>query len=86
LNQYFSDSNAAKGELRSVPIHKDVHGKFGFRKGDMNVQQPITVAPIFTVTFLFVEKDFTKEGEEATSAPRDLMKDLKSTFENKTKI
>jgi hypothetical protein len=85
-NQYFSDTNAAKGELRSVPIHKDIRGRFGSRKGEMNVQEPIEVAPLFAVAFLFVEKDFTEEGEEPTTAPRDLMKDLERTFKDKNKI
>jgi hypothetical protein len=86
-NQFFADSNAAKGELRSIPIHKDINGKFGFRKGKMNVQEEIEVAPIFAVAFLFVEKDFTEMGEEpSTAAPRDLMKDLESKFKSKNKI
>jgi hypothetical protein len=67
-NQYFTDGNAAKGELRSVPIHKDIFGQFGVRKGEMNVQEPIKVAPIFAIAFLFVEKDIIEEGEEPTAA------------------
>jgi hypothetical protein len=85
-NQYFADGNAAKGELRSIPIHKDIFGKFGVRKGEMNDNEDIEIAPIFAVAFLFVEKDFADEGEEPSSAPRDLMKDLESTFKNKNKI
>jgi hypothetical protein len=69
-----------------VLIHKDIHGRFGSRKGEMNVQEPIKVAPLFEVAFLFVEKDFTEEGEEPTSAHQDLMKDLERTFKDKNKI
>jgi hypothetical protein len=74
-NQFFTESGAAKGELRSIPILKDIVGDFGVRKGDMNVAEKIKIAPIFAAAFLFVEKD-NSETEEPSSATRDLAKDL----------
>jgi hypothetical protein len=74
-NQFFTESGAAKGELRSIPILKDIEGDFGVRKGDMSDTEKIEIAPIFAAAFLFVEKDNT-EMDEPSSATRDLAKDL----------
>jgi hypothetical protein len=75
-NQFFTESGAAKGELHSIPIHKDIKGDFGVRKGDMNVPEKIEITPIFAAAFLFVEKDNTEIDEPSGGATRDLAKDL----------
>jgi hypothetical protein len=79
-NQYFSESGAPSRALKPIAIHHDVQGDFGIRIRPGNKQEPIKEVAIYAIAYLFVEKE--KESDEAPSvaAPRDINRDLSSTF------
>jgi hypothetical protein len=85
-NQYFAESGAPSRALKPIPVHHDVQGDFGFRIRPGNQKEPIKEVAIYAIAYLFVEKE--KESDEAPSvaAPRDINRDLSSTFNHSMQI
>jgi hypothetical protein len=75
--QFFCDPERVAGTLIPYPIHVDTTGgPYGHRGGDTS--NPITLADVYAVAYLFTEKQLTEDGDEKEpeAAPRNLNEDL----------